>query len=693
MYRWSDLPGVDYWADIPARKRPRKQETLKKETPKQAEPAGEPERESPGAREKLNRAVRAGNRRDYKKAISILEELISSFDAPPEAYLFLGRAYHALKEYTRALAAFNDFVRLMPQSPEGYRFAGRSYLTLGMPRQAAPLLKKALELRPGDALTLALLGTAYLKSKHSQEAADTFRQAVEAAPQNKRIYRAYLNALLIRGIRLCRAEDYNLGIQMLRFVLDNGLDIPLLRLELGRACRETGELEEAVEHYSRALEYAPGDIRIRWYRASILMSLGRNAEALGEIAAIRSAGGELEEQMLPSLPWNSELVDRFMIRAFLEAGQWRRAAESARNWLKHRPPDPLIHAMFAEAQRNLRDYPSAINHLDQALKLAPAQIQLWYALVLSAWEGENWNALRRALKNLKSLGGERDIIRRFSILLESKTGGDEEHILSLLQNAVRTLGPEPELMYALGERYLQMGLIEAALTWFKKTLLLQDRHEKARLGEIAAREALVREGAPGAEGELRAAYDGYLALWPDNYPIRRDRALYLVRQGDFQTAAGELEGLLAWEPANPTLRRVLAYAYRKTGRFREAAVFLKALLKEKLKDTGLLLEYSGCLARAGAPQYALAVLEKALKVFPKSAEVPLALGLLFYRDRQFERAQALLRESAARNPADPRPYQWMAAIARQKGDAERERKYEAEAAKRKGPPPKTAKPG
>jgi Flp pilus assembly protein TadD len=190
--------------------------------------------------------------------------------------------------------------------------------------------------------------------------------------------------------------------------------------------------------------------------------------------------------------------------------------------------------------------------------------------------------------------------------------------------------------------------------------------------------------APAAV-ELQGAYEQYLNRWPDNYGIRRDAALFLVRRGVFPQAAAELECLLAWEPANPTLRRVLAYTYRKTGRYREAAIFLKALLKEKPRDTALLLEYSGCLARVGAAPYAIAVLEKALDLFTQTPEIPLALGILLYREHQFERAFDLLREAAARAPRDPRPYRWMALMARKMGDAEGARRYDSAAKRRKSP--------
>jgi tetratricopeptide (TPR) repeat protein len=647
-------------------------------------------KKSVGGGGKLALAAAVGKKGDYPRAVRILGELISESEAPPEAWLLLGRSFHALKNYSRALAAYNDYLKLRPRSSQGRFFAGRTYLTLGMPYRAVPLLKKALELEPRNVFTMAFLGMAYLRSKHSGLAVDMFQQAVETAAetglpeeQARRLYRAYLNALLVRGARLCRAEEYPLGIQMLRFVLDNGqsgkesIDSPFLRLELGRACREMGRLEEALEHYSRALEFSPGDRRIRWYRASILMSLGKNDEARGEIEYIRS-----RDRGVPNLPWNSRLVDLFMIRSFLETREWRRAAEGCRAALKGGIRDPLIHALYAEALRNLKDFPAAHNHLLRAVEEEPGELQFRYADILVSWEGGDWKNLRRALRAAASLGGDPDLIRRFEVLLEARSAGDDRKSLALLQGALRALGPEPELMYALGEAYLKLGLAEEALGWFRKTRSLQGDHERSWLGEIAALEVLQGEGI-SVEEALKGLYREYLDHWPDNFSIRRERALFLVRICEYAEAAEELERLLAWEPANSSLRRVLAYSYRKTGRYREAAVFLKALLREKPKNVELLIEFSGCLERAGAANYAMAVLEKSLEHIKKSGDILLALGLLWYRRRNIERAFDMLREAAARNPRDPRPYEWMALIAGKNGETGKAARYDFEAQKRK----------
>ncbi|MDR1587115.1 MAG: tetratricopeptide repeat protein, partial [Treponema sp.] len=415
-------------------------------------------------RGKLKEAIRAGAGRDYAKAARILESLIAAWDAPPEACLYLGRSYHALGDYSGALAAFGEFIRLRPDSPLGYFFAGRTYLALGMNQQAIPFLEDSLKRDPGNIFAMALLGTACLKARRSRAAVNILQRAVESGVSGKklspagrkRVYRAYLNALFIRGIKLCRAGDYDLGMQTLNFVLENGREevrnIPLLHLELGRACRETGRLAEAAVHYTEALNCTPGDTHIRWYRASILMALGRNGEALEDLEIIRSTGGREAGEIPGDIPWNGELVDRFMIRSFLDKGEWRQAADAARAWLKTRRPDPAVHAMYAEAQRNLENYESALNHLNRAAELAGGEIRIWYAMLMISREAGDWKTLRKALRKVKELSGDSDIIRRFTVLLEVKTtlppgdttGAQDRQAVELLQRAIRILGPDED---------------------------------------------------------------------------------------------------------------------------------------------------------------------------------------------------------------------------------------------------------
>jgi Tfp pilus assembly protein PilF len=198
------------------------------------------------------------------------------------------------------------------------------------------------------------------------------------------------------------------------------------------------------------------------------------------------------------------------------------------------------------------------------------------------------------------------------------------------------------------------------------------------LGLIASREALLEEGQKGAGENLASSYREYLANWPDNRDIRRDASLFLVKTCEYDIAAKKLEALLAWDPANPGLRRVLAYSYRKLGNYRAAAVYLRALLKERPKDIHLLIEYCGCIERAGGAGYARLILEKAAAYFEESSEIPIALGLLAYRESQLEKSFDYLREAVSKNKNDPRPYRWMYLIAKKKGDLSGADRYERE---------------
>ena len=631
----------------------------------------------PRGKDKLASAASAGARRDYRTAARLLEELIAESDAPAEAFLLLGRSYHALGSYPRALAAFRDYLALKPRSAVGRLFAGRSYLALGLAPQAIPLLKDALNRRPNDPTILALLGAACLRDRRSAAAVEYLRRAVEAAPEDKRVYRGYLNALLVRGLRLARTEDAELGSQMLRFVVDNGLDAPLPRLELGRLYREAGDLRAALNQYDRAASLAPDDPRIRWYRASLLMALGEDEAARAELANIRALGGDI-----PDLEWNAELVDRFMIRSFVASGNWRRAAELCKAWLKKRKPEAAVHAMLAESLRNLGDLRAAENHARRAVQMDTKEADLRYGLILILWETESWDALASELAAAERLGADPSILLRFRALAASSMDQDDKRVITLVQEAIRVTGPAPQLMFALAERYFKLDLPELAEGWYRKARTVEPSHERAYLGEIASTETLLSRGEKAAGKRLKEAYDTYLSLWPDNRAIRRERALYLVRTSRFEEAADELCAQLAWEPSNATLRSVLAYTYRKCARYREAAVLLKGLLKERPLDLRLLLEFTHCLEHAGASVYAEAVLVKALPLYPRSAGPALALGTLRLKAGKTELALEAFREAAASDTSDPRPYKRMAELYRKSGIAELADRYEREAATR-----------
>lgn len=627
-------------------------------------------------RGKLAEAIRAGARRDYPAAVELLEDVLARSDDLPEALLYLGRARHALGEYGRAIAAFIDYLEARPSSAQARLFLGRSYVAAGLPRRALVPLSQAARMRPEDASIAAMHGLACLKARRSAAAVAELERAVKLAPEDARIYRGYLSALLVRGIRLARSGgDDRLAEQMLRFVVENGADGVLPRLELAKLYRDAGAPEAALAQYDRAVELAPEDPQLRWYRASALMALDRSDAAGEELESLKALGADV-----PSLSWNAELVDRFMIRSFLSSGEWRKAAAACSTFLKRRGDDVSMHAMYAEALRGQGEFESAENHARRAIAKAPGEAALRYGLLLVLWEKGDWKALKTELSAARRLGCDADAVLRFTALLASKLDPNDKAVVSLIQEAIRKTGPAPELMFALASRYLKLGLADLAASWYRKTLGVEPSHEEAALGLIAALEAMEADGQAETDS-LVEAYRAYLSRFSDNRPIAREYTLLLVKRGRFAEATEPLETLLAAESSNRTLRRLLAYAYRRNDRYREAVVLLKALLKERPKDEGLLLELAHCLDKAGASKYAMELLEKAKAHFAATASASLALGILYAKAGKKERALECCREAAAKAPNDPRPLRRMEALYRKSGIAEYADRYADAAAK------------
>jgi hypothetical protein len=63
------------------------------------------------------------------------------------------------------------------------------------------------------------------------------------------------------------------------------------------------------------------------------------------------------------------------------------------------------------------------------LEEEPQELELWYADILVSWEGKDYKSLKKALRAVKSLGGDENLIKRFNILCQAKTSVKKLFIL------------------------------------------------------------------------------------------------------------------------------------------------------------------------------------------------------------------------------------------------------------------------
>jgi tetratricopeptide (TPR) repeat protein len=623
------------------------------------------------ARQLLEAAIAAGGKRDYRKAIDCLTLLLSQTDSMPEAFLYLGRSYYALGEQGRSVEAFRRFLDSGGDQAAGFFFLGRAYLASGRPVEASRCLKKSAEIEPERAPTWAFLGAAMLKRRKTKLAVDCLERAVGLAPQDKRVYRGYLNALYGRGVRLLAKGDPDMARQTLGFAIDNGLDGAAIRLWRAKALRESGMIPEALADCEAALALAPGDPSIRWLRAGLMLAAGRQAEALREFDELR-----VQHPELPSLPADDVSLARLRASVAFREGRYKEAVSDCIPLLRANPKDAALRSMTAESLRALGELERSRDHWMRAIEAAPDEGEFRLGLALALYDMGDYEGSLQATERARKLGAEASEVDYYAALCRARLGADPGALIPLLQGLLRGKGRvgDPRLMFALGEALYRAGRPDLADGWFEKVLVLAPDHELSLLYRISVAESLEDEEARGE------AYAAYLAAYPDNHKLRREYVGILASSEAWALAAQTIEEGLVYGKPDLRTRRLLAVSYRKAGRYREGAIAYRDMLREEPGSGALLVGLVSCLERDGKGDYGLALLEKAPAAAKAGAGPWIVQAALYTRAGRSDAAVSCLREAIERDRGNERAWTALVAAYRKQGLSEMAANCEEEAA-------------
>ncbi len=625
----------------------------------------------PEARRLLSKALEAGARRDYEKAVSFLTAALGRGDAPSETALYLGRARHAQGEFGLAIDTFRRYLEDGGDRATGLFFLGRSYLACGRWEQALACLRRSAREAPEGPHAWALLGAACLKTRRTKAAMDCLERAVSLAPGDERIYRGYLNAAFARGARLLSRGDAGMARQLLGFAIDNGLDGTAQRLWRAKAYRELGRLDEALADCAEALRRSPDDLSIRWLRAGLLLASGRQAEAFTEFEALRRS-----DPNLPSLPADDRSLARLRASTAFRGERWREALSVSLALLRGEPGDPALRAIAAESLRALGELERSRNHWRRAVEADPDSPELRLGLGLALYDSGEYEQALRAVERARRLGAEAGEADYYAALCRARLGDEPDKLVPLLQSILRarmasTGGADPRLMFALGEALFRSGRPDLAVGWFEKVLVLSPVHELSLLYRISSLESSA--GASPLEGgaeAVDAAYAAYLESYPDNAKLRREQVNRLVAGKKWKEAASALEKGLAYEGPLSGPRRLLAACYRNAGRYREAAAIYRDQLRAEPASGEFLVDLAFCLDRDGQSALALALLEKAPAAAKTGSAPWMLMSSMAARAGRKEAAIDALRKAAEIDPANERVWRNLAALYRGMGLAE-----------------------
>ncbi len=606
----------------------------------------------------FRKALKSGQRRNYRGAIKILENLAMEGFADgasgdhPEILLYLARSWHAEGRYARSALYARSYAKARPEDPAGWFFLGRSWLAEGNQERAFWALRKSLDLNPSSIDARLLLGSALLKARKASQARSVFEEALSRSPDDERLNQAYRNALFVEAVQLLKRGEADMARQMLTFLIDQGLDGVAPRLHLAHALRELGYLPEALSQYEAALEFAPGDRSLAWYRVALALELGdreRSSRYLAELGVDASEMG-----MSP------EAAALTVIKNHLEAGEWSKAVAAARVQIKARGESPALHALMGEALRNLGNHAAALNHFRRALAFSKDNPGPEYGIIMSLVGKGDWASLLSELSRAERLGCDRSLLGYYRTLCRANLDEDPVQVLPLLQREVRERGAVPELLLALARTYFRLGMSDLALGWYEKVTLLEDANEIAWLGFLASAEN-------GKDDEKTfAAYRGYLERWQDNLKVRLDFIRILSDRERWKDAADQAETVLSQDPQCLPLRQYALWR-RKAGQYREAAILYRNMLRERPDDRILLSNLVFCLDRLGDRKNALALMREANRVLKCDASSLLIEARLLLRSGDHNGALEVLRKTIDRFPREKLAWEEMALVYEKQG--------------------------
>jgi len=277
------------------------------------------------------------------------EEALKLDASLPAAYVSRGLVFDAVGQYERAIADFQKALQLEPDSADGLLGLARAYNHQNRPENALKVFQEALQKHPNHWPCYNELGAYFYGISRYEEAAGQWSRMLEITPDH------------VWGYSNRGGAYYNLGrwpeaISDFQHALSLSPENSGARSNLGTAYLAAGRNAEAAQTFQKALEFSPDDYVV-----------------IGNLATAYSRMPDKKNQA---------------------AIEFRRAVARAEERLTHNPRDPTVLSRLATYYASLGDRAKAVEMIEQAVALAPANATVCYRAV-QVYEdtGQRENAL------------------------------------------------------------------------------------------------------------------------------------------------------------------------------------------------------------------------------------------------------------------------------------------------------------
>lgn len=533
----------------------------------------------------------------YTEARERIEKQITANPKSAAPYLLLAHILVAQKQTDEAESALQKAIALEPSTPNGYLMLARLYIDSHQQQKALANLKEVIAKNPKEVTALMLMGAIYDEEKNTSGAIDSYEKLLAINPK----FSAALNNLAYlyseQAGQLDKAFDLAKRARELLPTEPNTADT------LGWILYKRRQYSWAVSLLTESARGLPTNPQVNYHLGMVHYRLGNEHAAA---VALQHAVG-----LSADFPGSDE-AKRALATLTIDSEKAGPAEETQlKQGLTLHPDDPVALTRLASIYERQNNDQKAFESYEAALKQAPENSAI---LLKSAEFQRRRNNPEKALELLKlarKQDPENPEIAHALGRVAYQTG-NYRWAHGLLQESAARQSENPETSFDLALAAYGVGRAAEAETALKTALSAKDRFGNRAQAEQFLEMLLISQN-PSVSTEADESVAKVLHTDPTNLAALMAKGAI----GEYKKATG---------PARVIYQQIIDSSPAFTPALKRLAFLLAEAPAELQKASDLAT--------------------KAREDLPQDNELTKLLGIIAYRQGQFEKASNLLKQSS-----------------------------------------------
>ena len=510
----------------------------------------------------------------------------------PRAYYHYLNALRAeaKNDFDEAANQFANVVKYDPKTAVFYPRLATLYLRTGQFDKGIKLCEMALEAFPGDAEMHKYLADMLGAVNRNEEVFEYYLKALKLEPGN-------IRSMLLAGSIYFGLKQYELAREMFGHVATAEADNPLGRYYLGKILIQSGELNQAVDNFGRAITLRPSFLEAREHMAWTLEKLGDHKSALIEylmIMRLNPENARVREYLdraypngaaprspdAPDFKLEDSSVHVKLGTFYYEQALYLKALDEFR-LIVAKENTFIFRLVIAKIYELLGRFDKAIVEMEALRKEQPRAVDILLQMALFYSMNNQAAEAMRMIWEAVQIEPENDQLHHSLALAHISLNQNEQAVKSLMR-AIELNNKKDSYYFELGSLYERLGNLDEAVKCMKMVIALNPEHSNAHnfLGYIySLRGTNLNEAVDHLEKAL--------AVQPQNGYFLDSLGWIYFKRGELEKAVAELKKAMAYAPPDPVLYDHFGDISFALKNYEEAEKAWKAslfLLKKKKSD-------------------------------------------------------------------------------------------------------------